>query len=189
MAGWGRTGKLFAHNYITQVPDIIRLSKGITGGVLPLGLPVATEDIYDAFLSNDKGKSLLHGHSYTANPLACAAACANLDLMENPQFFDDIDRVSFLHNEFFKRNKNNKALHAIRQCGTILALEIKTNGNGNYFADIRDKAYNFFLKNGLLIRPLGPVIYLNPPYCITDEELAYTYAVIEEFLESIEHHA
>ena len=181
MTGWGRTGKLFAMNYIQEQADIVCLSKGLTGGVLPLGLTVATTKIFNAFLAPEKIKALLHGHSYTANSLACAVACANLDLIENEQFFDDIDRISAKHTQFFHEIKGNEKLSDVRQCGTIIALEIKVE-NQNYFSNIRDIAYNFFLENGLLIRPLGNVIFLNPPYCTTNDELNYMYEKIKEFL-------
>lgn len=187
MTGWGRTGHLFAMNYTSVKPDIVCLSKGLTGGVLPLGLTVATNEIYNAFLSEDKTKALLHGHSFTANPLACALACANLDLIEDPSFFENIERISKNHVRFNKKIRTHKMLKDVRQAGTILAFEINVineNSEINYFSSIRDLAYQFFLKKGLLLRPLGNVIFINPPYCITDEELNQIYEAITEFLES-----
>lgn len=184
MTGWGRTGKLFAMNYIQETPDIVCLSKGLTGGVLPLGLTVATEEIYNAFLSPEKTKALLHGHSYTGNALACAVACANLDLIEEGSFFDDIDRISSLHTQFYNEIKQHENLSDVRQTGTIIALEIKETSSG-YFSSIRDVAYQFFLDNGMLLRPLGNVIFLNPPYCTSDEELLFMYGKIKKFLDSL----
>lgn len=186
MTGWGRTGKLFAMNYTQVSPDIVCLSKGLTGGVLPLGLTVATQEIFDAFLSDDKSKALLHGHSFTGNSLACAAACANLDLMEDPLFFEDIERISFSHMNFYSKMRNHPKLSDVRQCGTIIALEIKVD-ESSYFSGIRDRAYNFFLEHGMLLRPLGNVIFLNPPYCTTNEELQYMYEKMELFLNSEVH--
>ena len=116
--------------------------------------------------------------------MACAVACANLDLIEAGQFFDDIDRISAKHTHFFHEMKGNEKLSDVRQCGTILVLEIKVE-NQNYFSNIRDIAYDFFLSNGLLIRPLGNVIFLNPPYCVTNEELDYMYLKMKEFVEMI----
>jgi len=185
MTGWGRTGKLFAMNYTNVEPDIVCLSKGLTGGVLPLGLTVATDEIYDAFLAPEKTKALLHGHSFTGNALACAVACANLDIIESPDFFDEIDRISRSHTAFYNRIKQHEKLHDIRQSGTIIALEIKTEVSTSYFAGIRDQAYSFFLENGMLLRPLGNVLFLNPPYCTTEEELTYMYEKIKEFLDSL----
>jgi adenosylmethionine-8-amino-7-oxononanoate aminotransferase len=184
MTGFGRTGKLFAMNYLQVEADIVCLSKGLTGGVFPLGLTVSTQTIFDAFLSEEKTKALLHGHSFTGNPLACAAACASLDLIEDAQFFDDIDRVSRKHTSFYQKIKNHAQLADIRQTGTILALEIKVETNG-YFSSIRDEAYSFFLENGMLLRPLGNVIFLNPPYCTTDEQLDFMYEKMEAFLNSL----
>lgn len=185
MTGWGRTGKLFAHNYSTEAPDIICLSKGLTGGVLPLGLTVATDEIYEAFLAPEKTKALLHGHSFTGNALACAVACANLDLISDPSFFDDIDRISRNHTAFYKQINQNEKLKDVRQIGTIIALEIKMDENSSYFSNIRDEAYTFFLENGMLLRPLGNVIFLNPPYCTTDEELVFMYQKIEQFISNL----
>lgn len=185
MTGWGRTGRLFAHNYIRQQADIICLSKGLTGGVLPMGLTVTTNSVYEAFLAPEKTKALLHGHSYTANPLACAVACANLDLIEDPGFFDDIERIESNHHQFYHRIKTHPNIQAIRLLGTIFALEVKMESESSYFASIRDVAYQFFLDRGLLIRPLGNVIFLNPPYCTTDEELEQMYSGIEAFLDSL----
>ncbi|MFN5415528.1 MAG: adenosylmethionine--8-amino-7-oxononanoate transaminase [Flavobacteriia bacterium] len=185
MTGWGRTGKLFAHNYSTESPDIVCLSKGLTGGVLPLGLTVATDEIYEAFLAPEKTKALLHGHSFTGNALACAVACANLDLISDPGFFDDIDRISRNHTAFYKRINQNEKLKDVRQIGTIIALEIKMDENSSYFSNIRDEAYSFFLENGMLLRPLGNIIFLNPPYCTTDEELVFMYQKIEQFISKL----
>lgn len=184
MTGFGRTGKLFAMNYLQVEADIVCLSKGLTGGVFPLGLTVSTQIIFDAFLSEEKTKALLHGHSFTGNPLACAAACASLDIIEDAQFFDDIDRVSRKHTAFYQKIKNHAQLADIRQTGTILALEIKVETDG-YFSSIRDQAYSFFLENGMLLRPLGNVIFLNPPYCTTDEQLDFMYEKMEAFLNSL----
>jgi adenosylmethionine-8-amino-7-oxononanoate aminotransferase len=185
MTGFGRTGKLFAMNYLQVEADIVCLSKGLTGGVFPLGLTVSTQTIFDAFLSEEKTKALLHGHSFTGNPLACAAACASLDLIEDAQFFDDIDRVSRKHTAFYQKIKNHAQLADIRQTGTILALEIKVETDG-YFSSIRDQAYSFFLENGMLLRPLGNVIFLNPPYCTTDEQLDFMHEKMEAFLNSLD---
>ena len=190
MTGWGRTGKRFAHQYITETPDIICLSKGLTAGVLPLGLTVATTEIYDTFLSPEKTKALLHGHSYTGNPLACAVACANLDLIEQPDFQENINRITKQHEGFVAKLKSIKLQTSFttRQLGTIVAVEIQESDNASYFSSLRDLAYDFFLERGFLIRPLGNVIFLNPPYCTTNEELERMYLVIEEFIITLESH-
>jgi adenosylmethionine-8-amino-7-oxononanoate aminotransferase len=186
MTGWGRTGKLFAMNYIDSTPDIVCLSKGLTGGVLPLGLTVATEAIYNAFLSSIKTKALLHGHSFTGNSLACAVACANIDLIENIAFRDNINRISEHHAAFGESLKAHPKVQEVRQMGTIIAVEIKVSGSSSYFAGIRDVAYEYFISNGLLIRPLGNVVFLNPPYCVTNEELSRMYEGISGLLNHLE---
>jgi adenosylmethionine-8-amino-7-oxononanoate aminotransferase len=184
MTGWGRTGELFAMNHITETPDIVCLSKGLTGGVLPLGLTVATETIYNAFLSEEKTKALLHGHSFTGNPLACAVASASIDLTQQPEFIENIQRISKKHTDF-KESLDSVKMLEIRQLGTIIAVEIKQT-DADYFSSIRDEAYQYFLDQGLLIRPLGNIIFLNPPYCTTDEQLDKMYAGIKGFLKSKE---
>jgi adenosylmethionine-8-amino-7-oxononanoate aminotransferase len=184
MTGWGRTGKLFAMNHISETPDIVCLSKGLTGGVLPLGLTVATENIYNAFLAEEKTKALLHGHSFTGNPLACAVACASIELTQQPDFNDNIERIVRKHTEFKLSLSEFKSIE-VRLLGTIIAVEIQQT-NADYFSSIRDEAYQYFLDKGLLIRPLGNIIFLNPPYCTTDEQLDEMYAGIKGFLVSKE---
>ena len=182
MTAWGRTGKLFAMNHMTELPDIVCLSKGLTGGVLPLGLTISTDEIYDAFLSDEKTKALLHGHSFTGNALACAAACASLDLFEREETWERITSLCKSNLEFSKTLENHPKIEEIRLCGTILAIELKSVEGNTYFSGIRDIAYRYFLENGLLIRPLGNVIFINPPYCITDMELELIYEKITQFL-------
>ena len=182
MTAWGRTGKMFAMNHITETPDIVCLSKGLTGGVLPLGLTVTTDKLYDAFLSIEKTKALLHGHSFTGNSLACAAACASLDLFTEKSTWNSIDLICKMNSEYSKQIKGNKMIHEIRLCGTILAIELKTEEGNSYFSDIRDLAYRYFIENGLLIRPLGNVIFINPPYSITANELQKIYSILTNFI-------
>jgi adenosylmethionine-8-amino-7-oxononanoate aminotransferase len=185
MTAWGRTGKLFAMNHCEVVPDIVCLSKGLTGGVLPLGLTVTHDKIYNAFLSDEKSKALLHGHSFTGNPIVCAAACASLDLFEEESTWKSIKNISELNAHFNEQIKNHTSIKEIRLCGTILAIEIQTGEGNTYFSSIRDKAYHYFLSKGLLIRPLGNVIFINPPYSISKEELAKVYLEITNFLSII----
>jgi adenosylmethionine-8-amino-7-oxononanoate aminotransferase len=185
MTAWGRTGKLFAMNHCDVVPDIVCLSKGLTGGVLPLGLTVTHDKIYNAFLSDEKSKALLHGHSFTGNPIVCAAACASLDLFEEENTWKSIETICELNRLFLERIKKHKTIKEIRLCGTILAIELQTGEGNTHFSSIRDEAYNFFLSKGLLIRPLGNVIFINPPYSITTEELNKIYQEITNFLSII----
>lgn len=182
MTGWGRTGEMFAMNHCAETPDIVCLSKGLTAGVLPLGLTVTKEFIYEAFLDEDKLKALLHGHSYTGNPLACAAACAGITIFHRKESKENIARIVDKHKVFRKKIMTHSKLKEARQCGTILALEVKIDGESSYFSSIREQAIEFFFANGMLLRPLGNVLFLNPPYCITDDQLDYCYEKLEEFL-------
>ena len=182
MTGFGRTGKLFASDYLKKKPDIFCLSKGISGGAMPLGVTSCTAEIYSTFLSDDKMKTFFHGHSYTANPLACSAANASLELFEKEKTIFKIEQISKGHLKFSKMLRTLKNIKEIRCLGTILAIEIKTKQNTSYFNSIRDEAYSFFLEKGILIRPLGNVIYIMPPYCISNKDLNYIYASIIQFL-------
>jgi adenosylmethionine-8-amino-7-oxononanoate aminotransferase len=186
MTGWGRTGKWFAMNHTKEIPDIVCLSKGLTGGVLPLGLTVATIDIFNAFLSDEKRKAFLHGHSFTGNPLACAAACASLDLLEKKGTWQAIERISTNNEKFLLEIENHPKIKASRFLGTILAIELDASSESSYFNSIRDEAYHFFLENGLWIRPLGNVIFVNPPYCLTHAEQNRIFAVLKSYLKKIE---
>jgi adenosylmethionine-8-amino-7-oxononanoate aminotransferase len=185
MTGWGRTGRMFALNYISQVPDMVCLSKGLTGGVLPLGLTVTTQKIYEAFLHDETAKAFLHGHSFTGSALACAAANASLDIFEQQDTWESIERIEEQHLTFAQRLKNNHKVSGIGVCGTILRFEINAEDSG-YFSGKRDLIYQHMLDRGILLRPLGNVIYINPPYCITNEELNEIYFAIEFLLENFQ---
>jgi len=179
--GFGRTGKMFAVDNIHHKPDIICISKGITGGFLPMGVTLCRQFIYDAFYSDDRSKALYHGHSYTGNPIACAAACASLDLFTD-ETFERILSIEKLHRQFSEKIKNNKTVKNARVTGVILAVEINSENVSGYFNSLRDEIYSFFIKKGIIMRPLGNVMYIVPPYCITDEQLAECYIAIEEFV-------
>jgi adenosylmethionine-8-amino-7-oxononanoate aminotransferase len=183
--GFGRTGKRFACDHVQVQPDIMCFSKGLTGGTMALGLTTCTQQIYDAFLSDDKLKTLFHGHSFTANPIAIAAALASLDLFLEPETAGNIKRIETAHGQFAAKIKNHPKIKAIRQTGTIIAMEWETGDNTSYFSSLRDKLYHYFLAEGIILRPLGNVIYILPPYCITNAELNYVYSKIEQALEEI----
>lgn len=185
MTGWGRTGELFAMDHCENKPDIVCLSKGLTAGALAMGLTVTSEKIYQAFYDENTAKALLHGHSYTGNALTCAVACANLDLFAQPELKESIARIENAHVAFLEKMNVHEKVATVRMQGTILALEIETGEGNTYFSSIRDKAYRYFLEHGMLLRPLGNVVFLNPPYCITDEELEHCYKTIENLLETI----
>ncbi|MDB5010485.1 MAG: adenosylmethionine--8-amino-7-oxononanoate transaminase [Mucilaginibacter sp.] len=183
--GFGRTGKPFACDHVTEQPDIMCFSKGLTGGTMALGLTTCTQQIFDAFLSDDRLKTLFHGHSFTANPIACSAALASLDLFLDPSTSANLKRIEAAHQQFALKVKHHPKLKTIRQTGTILAMEWQTGTDTSYFSSLRDKLYQYFLDAGIILRPLGNVIYILPPYCITNEELNYIYSKIEHALEEI----
>jgi adenosylmethionine-8-amino-7-oxononanoate aminotransferase len=185
MTGFGRTGKMFAMDHCKVKPDIVTLSKGLTGGVMALGLTVATEEIYSAFLSPEKTKALLHGHSFTGNPLACAVSCASLDVFEKEQTWDSIARIQSWNERFLNELRSNDKVAEVRMLGTILALEIETGEGNTYFSNIREKAYSYFLDEGILIRPLGNILFINPPYCIQEESHQKLTGAILRFLASL----
>ena len=186
MTGFGRTGHIFASNYLSQQPDLFCLSKGLTGGFLPMGITTCSLPIYNAFLSNDRRRALFHGHSYTANSLACAAALASLDLLEAPSTQENIQRLNQYHQQCKIKLNTQPKVADCRIRGTIMAIELRTNEQSSYFNTLRDAMYNFCIKRGVLLRPLGNIIYLIPPYCISPQQLAQVYEVIIDMLNELE---
>lgn len=185
MTGFGRTGIFLATDYCQNKPDIVCLSKGITGGFLPFAATTCTQQIYDAFYSDEKTKMLFHGHSYTANPLGCAAGIASLELFERENTFEKIKHIEQRHSDFSKEIAKSPGAKNVQHLGTILRLELSTNENSGYLNNIRDKAYKFFIEHKIILRPLGNVVYILPPYCISDEELTEVYAAITEYVSEI----
>jgi len=183
--GFGRTGKGFACDHVSTQPDIMCFSKGLTGGTMALGLTTCSQQVYDAFLSDDRLKTLFHGHSFTANPVACSAALASLDLFLEPSTAENIKRITEMHRQFGERIRGHQKVKTMRQTGTIFAMEWETGTDTSYFNSLRDTLYLFFLNAGIILRPLGNIIYILPPYCITNDDLAYIYAKIEQALEEI----
>lgn len=188
MTGFGRTGKLFASEYLMEKPDIICLSKGLTGGTLPLGVTACTDTIYQAFHSEDKLKTFFHGHSFTANPLACAAALASLELLQQPSCLEQINTITAHNRQFAAQLKAAPSLaHAVknvRSLGTILAFEVITGSDG-YLNSISTDITRSALEKGVYLRPLGNTVYIMPPYCITVQQLQLLYDVIREIVAGI----
>lgn len=183
--GFGRTGKNFASDHLMHQPDIMCFSKGLTGGTMALGITTCTQYIYDAFLSDDRLKTLFHGHSFTANPIACAAALASMDLFIRPETSESIQRIVKSHQGFAKQLQGHPKVRAVRQTGTIIAIEWETGNNTSYFSSLRDTLYQYFLEAGIILRPLGNIVYILPPYCITNEQLGYIYSTIQQALDTI----
>lgn len=182
MTGFGRTGELFALEKLNLEPDFLCLSKGITGGILPLALTIAKSHVYETFLSSNKEKMFFHGHSFTGNPISCAAAWANMKLLKKGDWKKNVDRISKIHRERLENVKLKHRLKDLRSCGSIAALEIDVEDEG-YGAAIGNRIQRNSWEKGVFLRPLGNVSYLLPPYCISSENLHYVWDVLESSLE------
>lgn len=180
--GFGRTGKILASDHVKQKPDLIALSKGLTGGTMPLGVTAVSSKIVSAFQSAEFSKIFFHGHSFTANPLACAAANASFSLLMEPKCIENIKWIADQHQAFAEEIIDNPAIHDCRCLGTIIAIELKSEENSSYSNDLRKTIYSFFLNKNILLRPLGNTFYIVPPYCITQQQLKYVYDAIREFV-------
>lgn len=179
MTGWGRTGTMFACEQAGIAPDILCTSKGLTGGALPLAATLATADIFEAHLSKDRRKTFFHSSSYTANPIACAAAVANLDIWRGEPVRERIRDLAALHGQNLARFAGDARFTNVRQAGTIAALDLVVPAGG-YLAEVGPRMRRLFRERGLLIRPLGNVVYLMPPYCVTADEIDAAYVAIDE---------
>ncbi|WP_085025924.1 adenosylmethionine--8-amino-7-oxononanoate transaminase [Ensifer aridi] len=179
MTGWGRTGTMFACEQAKIAPDILCTSKGLTGGALPLAATLCTGDIFDAHLSTDRRKTFFHSSSYTANPIACAAAAANLEIWRNKPVLKRVKNLEALQRQNLGRFRGDERFANIRQAGTLAALDLIVP-SGGYLADVGPRMRRLFRERGLLIRPLGNVLYLMPPYCVTADELGRAYDAIDE---------
>ncbi|HLZ13161.1 MAG TPA: adenosylmethionine--8-amino-7-oxononanoate transaminase [Candidatus Acidoferrum sp.] len=184
MTGFGRTGKMFACDLAGVAPDLMCLSKGITGGFLPMGVTVCTDRVEEAFRSEDRMHTFYHGHSYTGNALACAAANASLQIFEEEPVFDRIAAIAKINAERLAQFAEFGVVGETRQIGTMGAIEMRTEDAG-YLSAMRPKLYRFFLERGVLLRPLGNVVYVLPPYVISAEELHRVYDVIVEAVQTV----
>jgi adenosylmethionine-8-amino-7-oxononanoate aminotransferase len=180
--GFGRTGKNFASDYLTYKPDIIAVSKGITGGFLPLGVTSCSGKILSEFESADFEKTFFHGHSYTANPLACAAANASFELLTSESCQRRIARISEKHRIFAGAIGQHPKVSEARALGTIVAIELNSAEGTLYENSLRKKIYPYFIQRDILLRPLGNVLYVLPPYVISDDQLDGVYQAITDFL-------
>jgi adenosylmethionine-8-amino-7-oxononanoate aminotransferase len=185
MTGFGKTGKTFASDYLVEQPDMMCLSKALTGGTIPMAITTFTQDIFDAFYDDDINKALFHGHTFTANPTGCAAALASIELLQTPDMQTNIERVNAKHLAFEQRVQSHPNVVTTRVLGVIFALEIKTESAASYYGNLRNKLYNFFIENGVILRPVGNIVYILPPYIITDEQLEKVYQVVESALEIV----
>lgn len=185
MTGFGRTGTSFAIKQLQQKPDIICLSKGITGGFLPLSATVTTAAVFEAFWSDNPANTFFHGHSYTANPIACAAALASIELLRSVQCKNQRTFIAQSHAVFADNIRKHPSVKEARHTGTILAVELRTTENTSYFHSLRNVLYHFCLEKNVLLRPLGNVLYCMPPYCISEQELQLVYHTLVKALDHV----
>lgn len=179
MTGFGRTGALFASNGAGVTPDLVCLSKGLTGGFLPMAVTVATDEVHETFVSEEAERTLWHGHSYTANPLGCAAALASLDLLADAPYA----AFEALHRDFLE-SLDPQLIERPRVTGTIVAFDIRT-GRGGYFDEVSTRIKRSALERGLLLRPLGNTVYLMPPYCLTDDQRRTVYREVRDLVAEV----
>lgn len=184
MTGFGRTGTMFACEQAEIIPDLLCLSKGITGGFLPMGATLATRDIYKAFYHNEKSKQFFHSTSFTGNPMACAAALANLEIWEEEDVLADIVRVEASHKKAAGWYSARPDITDVRVIGSIFALDVKDSING-YLSTLGQTIYDFMMDHGVLLRPIGNTVYILPPYCIKNEDLERIYETLWRSLDSI----
>lgn len=183
MTGFGKTGKHFASDHIAIKPDIMCLSKALTAGLVPMAITTCTQNIYDAFYSDDITKGLFHGHTYTANPIACTAALAGLKLLQTNKTQDNIQRIIKSHQKFDTEIKHHPKVARTRQTGIIFALDL--NIEMERYGSLRDKLFRHFMDNGVFLRPLGNTIYILPPFIIKPKQLSKIYKAIKSVLEII----
>lgn len=181
MTGFGKTGKNFASDYLETAPDIICMSKALTAGLLPMAITSCTREIFDAFYSDDISKGLFHGHTYTANPLACTAALAGIELLTSEEIQQGIKRVEEAHRRFGNRIKSHLKVKNLRQLGVILAFELDVEMER--YGDLRNQLFAHFMQKGVFLRPLGNTIYVLAPYVISTGQLEKIYDSIEAALE------
>ncbi|TDN95531.1 adenosylmethionine-8-amino-7-oxononanoate aminotransferase [Salegentibacter sp. 24] len=181
MTGFGKTGKYFASDYLATKPDIICLSKALTAGLLPMGLTTCSQKIYDAFYDDKISKGLFHGHTYSANPPACAAAIAGIELLVSEEIQQNIRKVIKSHQAFDEKIKDHPKVTNRRQLGVIYAFDI--NLKMDRYGNLRNQLYKHFMDNGVFLRPLGNTIYILAPFTVSQTELDKIYHVIEDLLD------
>jgi adenosylmethionine-8-amino-7-oxononanoate aminotransferase len=179
MTGWGRTGTLLACEQAAVVPDILCLSKGLTGGAVPLAVTMASEPIWDAHYSQDRAKTFFHSSSYTANPIACAAAAANLAIWREEPVLERVACLGERQEERLAALALHPAVRNVRRCATIAALELGS-AEGSYLSALGPQLLVRFRDANLLLRPLGNTVYVMPPYCIDESDLDAIYAAISD---------
>jgi adenosylmethionine-8-amino-7-oxononanoate aminotransferase len=181
LTGFGRTGRMFACERAGVAPDLMCIAKGLTGGFLPLAATLTTDRVHDAFTGADRARAFFHGHSYTANPIACAAANANLHIFDTEPVFERIAAIERVHAARLPEFATHPGVADVRHVGTVAAIELKVPDAG-YLSSLRPRLYEFFLSRGVLLRPLGNIVYILPPYVMTTDQLDFAYDVIRDSL-------
>lgn len=181
MTGFGKTGKNFASDYLSTKPDVVCLSKALTAGMVPMGITTCTQEIYEAFYADEVSKGLFHGHTYTANPLACAAGLAAIKLYESDDIQKNIGMITKAHQTFSNELQQHPKVKNVRQLGVILAFELTTEMER--YGNLRNELFSFFMQKGVFLRPLGNTIYLLPPFVTNEEELSILYDSIRACLD------
>ncbi len=177
MTGFGKTGKNFASDYLQYKPDIICLSKALTAGMFPLSITSCSLEVYNAFLSEEVSKGFFHAHTFSAHPLGCAAALAGIELLNSPEILERRSAIEKAHRQFASKIKNYEMVQSVRCMGVILAVDLKVKSDR--YGSLRNELYDYFMNQGVVLRPLGNTIYTLPPYVVTDEELQKIYNSIE----------
>jgi adenosylmethionine-8-amino-7-oxononanoate aminotransferase len=185
LTGFGRTGKMFACEHGPVAPDILCVSKALTGGYMPLAATLATEEIYASFLSEERGRAFLHGHSYTGNALACAVALESLSVFGDERRLERVARLERLFAERLAKLRSLPGVRETRGIGAVAVAELETKGSGSYFDEVGPRLHAELLARGLLLRPLGPVVYFMPPYAITDEEAHWAFDQMEAAITTV----
>ncbi|GHC45923.1 adenosylmethionine--8-amino-7-oxononanoate transaminase [Ulvibacter litoralis] len=180
MTGFGKTGKNFASEYLETKPDIMCLSKALTAGVAAMSITSCTQTVFDAFLDNEIAKGFFHAHTYSANPLACAAAIAGIDLLTSEAIQGSIHRIENAHRAFSEKIIQHPKVASVRQLGVIFALDL--NIEMERYGNLRNELFSHFMTAGVFLRPLGNTIYILPPFVISDSELQTIYTAIESCL-------
>lgn len=183
MTGFGKTGTLFASDQITNKPDIMCLSKALTGGIMPMAITTCTQEVYDAFYDDELAKGFFHGHTYSGNPLGCAVAAAGIDLLTSLPIQENIAYLSRMHQEHVKVFQSHKAVAQVRSCGVIFAIDLAIEMER--YGSKRNDIFQWFMSNGIFLRPLGKTVYIVPPFTTSPAELELLYKAILSFLDEL----
>ena len=183
MTGFGKTGKNFASEYLIELPDIICLSKSLTGGLVPMAITSCSDKIYEAFLSSEMQKGFFHGHTYSANPTSCTAAKASIELLMSEEIQNSIDRITTAHKSFLENINEHPKVKSTRQQGIIAAIDL--NIETQRYGDLRYKLFDFYMEKGVYLRPLGNTVYILAPFIISNDQLAKIYKAIEDSLDIV----